>query len=76
MEDILFIPVDISVTPTPGLYFSRDKFDFGYGTSLQEPSKLTLEIFNSARRVIKVNVSLTTCFHEISLDVGFLLILN
>ncbi|KAJ1521626.1 hypothetical protein ONE63_003273 [Megalurothrips usitatus] len=54
-DDILFVPVDITVTATPGLYYAQDKLDFGYGNSLQEPSTFTLEVFNSAKRVIKVN---------------------
>lgn len=56
-DDILFIPVDITVSVNPGLYISEDKLDFGFGSSLQEPSTFTLEILNSARRVIKVSVS-------------------
>lgn len=56
-DDVLFIPIDITVTNTPGLYFLQDKFEFGYGSSGQEPSIFPLEVINSGRKPIKVNVS-------------------
>lgn len=65
-ENILFIPVDVTVTATPGLYVSEDTLDLGYGFSMQDPSLFLLEVFNSARRAIKINVSasasLALCF--------------
>lgn len=72
-DDILFIPVDITVSVNPGLYISEDKLDFGFGSSLQEPSTFPLEVLNSARRVIKVTVSyLFGCFLNLIVESPFL----
>jgi len=53
---MVVIPLEISVSDTPGLYLAQDGLDFGMSGSTMPPTTLPLMVYSSAQKPVFVEV--------------------
>lgn len=57
-EEVLVVPLEVEVTPQPGLYSQQHSIDFGIGGSLDEPKRVKLYLCSSLKKTLWIqNVS-------------------
>ncbi|XP_049836735.1 transmembrane protein 131 isoform X2 [Schistocerca gregaria] len=59
-EDVLVVPLDVEVMPQAGLYSPDDVIDFGIGGSKDKPKRIPLYLFNSGKKLIRLQSIATT----------------
>lgn len=58
-EEVLVVPLEVEVSSNAGLYSQDDVLDFGIGGSRDKPKEIRLLLYNSWKKVIRIQVSYT-----------------
>lgn len=69
-EDVLVVPLDVEVLPQAGLYSPDDVIDFGIGGSKEKPKRIPLYLFNSGKKLIRLQ-SITTAMPSKAIKIEF-----
>ncbi|KAK7872556.1 hypothetical protein R5R35_013787 [Gryllus longicercus] len=63
-EEVLVVPLEVEVSSQPGLYSHDDIIDFGIGGSHDRPRKVKLALYNSLKKVIRIQNVITAPFSK------------
>jgi hypothetical protein len=55
-EEVLVVPLEVEVASNAGLYSLDDVLDFGIGGSRDKPKEVRLLLYNSWKKVIRIQV--------------------
>lgn len=55
-DEVLVVPVEVEVASNIGLYSTDDVLDFGIGGSRDKPKEVRLLLYNSLKKVIRIQV--------------------
>jgi hypothetical protein len=55
-EEVLVVPLEVEVASNAGLYSQDDVLDFGIGGSQDKPKEIRLLLYNSWKKVIRIQV--------------------
>lgn len=58
-EEVLVVPMEVEVASNAGLYSQDDVLDFGIGGSWDKPKEIRLLLYNSWKKVIRIQVCST-----------------
>lgn len=81
-DDVLVVPLEVQVVSNTGLYAMDDVLDFGIGGSQDKPKEVRLLLYNSWKKVIRIQVCqilslyIRVCIHEHILSVNDLMIFD
>ncbi|KAJ4441386.1 hypothetical protein ANN_11241 [Periplaneta americana] len=59
-EEVLVVPLEVEVAPHAGLYSPDDVLDFGIGGSRDKPKEVRLLLYNSWKKMIRIQNIITT----------------
>jgi hypothetical protein len=69
-DEVLVVPLEVQVASNTGLYAMDDVLDFGIGGSQDKPKEVRLLLYNSWKKVIRIQVChilslyIHVCMHE------------
>jgi len=75
-DEVLVVPLEVQVASNTGLYAMDDVLDFGIGGSQDKPKEVRLLLYNSWKKVIRIQVCqilslyIHVCIHEHILSVN------